>query len=149
LACLSSKVWGGRNRIGGKREEGPVPDVDRAQASTMIRFNSTSTESKMSHQFQFDPSTPPPPPPPPLPPPKPAYSSGQATPSAGPPRPPPPLPPGQSTPDGQHRYSGLYQTGNGTPASVASIPPPEHGWLPDVVKDKTFVEFYMCNDTIF
>lgn len=81
---------------------------------------STHSPHQPQNQLGFDPSTPPPPPP------KPAYSSGHATPSAGPPRP-PPL--GQPT--------------------FASIPPPEHGWLPDIVKDTMLVALCLYSMTIF
>ncbi|TID21630.1 Modifier of rudimentary Modr [Venturia nashicola] len=86
----------------------------------------THSPHQSQNQFQFDTSAPPPPPP------KPAYSSGSATPQSGPPRPPPP--PGQSIQDGQNRYSGVHQFVN---VATAELPPPEHGWLPDIVKDKT------------
>lgn len=121
----------------GRRRSETGTSTYNFETSTALNDHYTNMATHSPHQsqnqFQFDPSTPPPPPP------KPAYSSGQATPQAGPPRPPPP--PGQSTQDGQNRYSGAYQSGNGT------IQPPEHGWLPEIVKDKTFVEKSCLNIT--
>jgi hypothetical protein len=82
-------------------------------------------------QFPFNPSTPPPPPPKPS-----AHLSGQGT--LQPPL--PPLPPGQQycdqqqVPSQQFSQSQLQQN-----ASQNGFPLPEDGWLPDIVKDKTYV----------
>lgn len=79
--------------------------------------------------YQYDAATPPPPPP--------KHSSGTATPSHGPPL--PPLPPGQGPSDGDRQ-----QAPHDHPATSSQIrgpdqlavQPPDHGWLPDMVKDK-------------
>ncbi|CAA9958280.1 hypothetical protein P3342_003128 [Pyrenophora teres f. teres] len=80
--------------------------------------------------YQYDSSTPPPPPP------KPGRSSGTATPSQGPPLPPPP--PGQaSSGNQQHTSQAQYQQYAPTDAEQFVIQPPDNGWLPDVLKDKS------------
>jgi hypothetical protein len=73
---------------------------------------------------------------PPLPPPKPSgrNSSGISTPLTGPPRPPP-----------HPNAAGLDGNSNGAAdldsikAAIAQIPPPEAGWLPEMLKDKVSV----------
>lgn len=90
-----------------------------------------------SQQFyQYDASTPPPPPP------KPGRASGTATPSQGPPLPPPP---GQASSFGdpqQHSQTQYQQHGHQVLDQVA-VPGPEDGWLPDVLKDKSYVSSCM------
>ncbi|OSS45799.1 hypothetical protein B5807_09453 [Epicoccum nigrum] len=81
--------------------------------------------------YPSDTATPPPPPP------KPSNSSGTATPSRGPPLPPPP---GQSQSQSQS-YAGS-QTAFSQPEPQAdpyhpNIQPPNDGWLPEFVKDKS------------
>ncbi|CAI6249014.1 unnamed protein product [Periconia digitata] len=83
--------------------------------------------------FQFNPSTPPPPPPKPS-----AHSSGTATPQTGPPLPPPPGQHSQPHNPHQHAPPGYHPSN----ASQPSIPLPEDGWLPDVLKDKTTVHLH-------
>jgi len=80
----------------------------------------------------FDTSTPPAPPPKPS-----SQSSGQATPLAGPPRPPPPGAQYQSqdASQPQSNYSQIPLT-----VAPAAIAPPEDGWLPDIVRDKTTID---------
>ncbi|KAJ6271062.1 intracellular protein transport-like protein [Bipolaris maydis] len=93
-----------------------------------------------SQQFyQYDASTPPPPPP------KPGRASGTATPSQGPPLPPPP---GQASSSGdpqQHSQTQYQQPGHQVSDQVA-VPGPEDGWLPDVLKDKSYVSSCMTKD---
>ncbi|KAF2120813.1 hypothetical protein BDV96DRAFT_484979 [Lophiotrema nucula] len=88
-------------------------------------------------QFHFNPSTPPPPPPKPS-----AHSSGRGTPLTGPPLPPPP---GQTS-QAYNEYHASSQTYAPNPSQTAQdpvpIPPPEDGWLPDVLKDKTTVDLH-------
>jgi hypothetical protein len=73
---------------------------------------------------------------PPLPPPKPSgrNSSGISTPLAGPPRPPPH--PNAARQDGGQGGTADLASMN---AAMAQIPPPEAGWLPEILKDKKFV----------
>lgn len=79
--------------------------------------------------YDFDPSTPPPPPPKPS-----THSSGTATPQTGPPLPPPPPQASQqSIPRANARDPSESQP------RQPDVPPPEDGWLPDVLKDKTYV----------
>ncbi|KAF1956226.1 hypothetical protein CC80DRAFT_472976 [Byssothecium circinans] len=88
--------------------------------------------------YQFNPSTPPPPPPKPS-----AHSSGTATPQTGPPLPPPP--PGQQSYNHHpHESSQAYPPNPAQPGSAPSpaVQPPEDGWLPDVLKDKTTVDLH-------
>ncbi|ORY13710.1 hypothetical protein BCR34DRAFT_561572 [Clohesyomyces aquaticus] len=88
--------------------------------------------------FQFNPSTPPPPPPKPS-----AHSSGRATPQAGPPLPPPPGQTSQSQPyrDHQQPFAQTYAQ-NPAQAPQQLVQPPDDGWLPDVLKDKTTVDLH-------
>ncbi|KAJ4353264.1 uncharacterized protein N0V89_004991 [Didymosphaeria variabile] len=73
---------------------------------------------------------------PPPPPPKPsAHSSGRATPQTGPPLPPPP----QSS---QQPTSRPYVQSSQAQPRQPSVPPPDDGWLPDVLKDKTTVDLH-------
>ncbi|CBX92871.1 hypothetical protein LEMA_P055770.1 [Plenodomus lingam JN3] len=84
--------------------------------------------------YPYDASTPPPPPP--------KHASGTATPSQsqGPPLPPPPPLPGQGP-----SYGDRQQPPQDRPASSSqtrepdqpAIQPPQEGWLPDLVKDKS------------
>jgi hypothetical protein len=74
--------------------------------------------------YQYDASTPPPPPPKP---------GGSATPASGPPLPPPP----QSYNDQQQNQQNYHQH-NRQPDQLA-VQPPEEGWLPEVLRDKTYV----------
>ncbi|KAF1974963.1 hypothetical protein BU23DRAFT_85189 [Bimuria novae-zelandiae CBS 107.79] len=80
--------------------------------------------------YEFNPSTPPPPPPKPS-----AHSSGTATPQTGPPLPPPPQ--SYQQPSAQPYGQNAPQT-----QPQPSIPPPEEGWLPDVLKDKTTLDLH-------
>ncbi|KAF2233191.1 hypothetical protein EV356DRAFT_516650 [Viridothelium virens] len=80
--------------------------------------------------------------PPPPPPPKPsAHSSGHGTPLSGPPLPPPP--PGQITQQYHEPNAEAYAMQPGQAHLQAGhteappLPPPEHGWLPDTLKDKS------------
>ncbi|KAL5120265.1 hypothetical protein ACEQ8H_001823 [Pleosporales sp. CAS-2024a] len=81
--------------------------------------------------YQYDESTPPPPPPKP---------GGTSTPAAtGPPLPPPPPQPYDNQPphqqeDGPHNATRSDSTGTGI-----AIQPPEDGWLPDILRDKSYV----------
>ncbi|KAH7414115.1 hypothetical protein DE146DRAFT_707929 [Phaeosphaeria sp. MPI-PUGE-AT-0046c] len=68
--------------------------------------------------YQYDASTPPPPPP------------KTSTPATGPPLPPPPNTFGNQ--QHQPNYSQAI-----TQPDQPSVPPPEDGWLPDVLRDKT------------
>ncbi|KAF2094767.1 hypothetical protein NA57DRAFT_68335 [Rhizodiscina lignyota] len=86
-------------------------------------------------QFSYDTSTPPPPPPKPS-----THSSGRGTPLTGPPLPPPPhgQSPHPSITSNPQGYSG--SPGPNPPNQHAfeqEIPPPEPGWLPDIVKQQT------------
>jgi hypothetical protein len=94
---------------------------------------SYSSPLQVQQQFrQYDTSTPPAPPPKPS-----THSSGQATPLAGPPRPPPP---GAQY---QNLEAGQIQSDNGqlSPSlSQPSIPPPQDGWLPTILKDKSTLD---------
>ncbi|KAF2733181.1 hypothetical protein EJ04DRAFT_277607 [Polyplosphaeria fusca] len=90
--------------------------------------------------FQFNASTPPPPPPKPS-----AHSSDRGTPQAGPPLPPPPhSQSSQPYHDPQQASSAHAYSQNQSHADLqpASVPPPDHGWLPDVLKDKTTVDLH-------
>ncbi|KAJ4367555.1 hypothetical protein N0V83_007139 [Neocucurbitaria cava] len=81
--------------------------------------------------YQYDSPTPPPPPPKPG-----AHSSGTATPSQGPPLPPPP--PGQTQTYGDHRDSSSHvQDSAQAQYDRLAVQPPDDGWLPGVLKDKT------------
>ncbi|OCK79176.1 hypothetical protein K432DRAFT_300448 [Lepidopterella palustris CBS 459.81] len=91
-------------------------------------------------QFQFNPSTPPPPPPKPS-----AHSSGRGTPLIGPPLPPPP--PRQATPpyyDQQQATAQQYTPNQPqqNQGQYSAIQPPEDGWLPAILKDKTTVDLH-------
>ncbi|KAJ9656719.1 hypothetical protein H2201_008451 [Coniosporium apollinis] len=96
------------------------------------------SQSHSQPQFHFNPSTPPPPPPKPS-----AHSSGHGTPSTGPTL--PPLPPGQPP---QQPYNPLqqqpygYSPGQheGQYGSTNGIRPPEGGWLPAILRDKTTID---------
>jgi hypothetical protein len=79
--------------------------------------------------YQYDASTPPPPPPKPS-----GRTSGNATPATGPPLPPPPP---QAYSDQQHA-SQNYSEGQ-YPAGQLVVQPPDDGWLPDILRDKTYV----------
>ncbi|KAF2274566.1 uncharacterized protein EI97DRAFT_460139 [Westerdykella ornata] len=87
---------------------------------------SFSSPRSWQHLFQYNPSTPPPPPPKPS-----AHSSGRETPQSGPPL--PHLPPPQSHSDPTQAAAPTYPPAQDQP----SLPPPEDGWLPDILKDKT------------
>jgi len=88
-------------------------------------------------QFQYDSSTPPPPPPKPS-----ARSSGQATPPGGPPQPPPPPKENEQSWSNsglsQSQTYGQAQYGQQGPHGIG-ITPPEAGWLPAVLKEKSYV----------
>lgn len=86
--------------------------------------------------FSYDNSTPPPPPPKPS-----AHSSGRGTPLTGPPLPPPP--PGQSPYPTHSNTPGAQGQGQFDAHVFEQIPPPEPGWLPDVVKQQKCV--YSCD----
>ena len=77
--------------------------------------------------FQFNPSTPPPPPP--------KHSSGPATPQSGPPLPPPPPQQGYS----EHQQAPTHAQFQ---PQQPAVPPPDDGWLPDVLKDKTTADLH-------
>ncbi|KAF2472252.1 uncharacterized protein BDR25DRAFT_284841 [Lindgomyces ingoldianus] len=89
--------------------------------------------------FQFNPSTPPPPPPKPS-----AHSSGRATPQTGPPLPPPP--PGQPSQPYYDPQQSSTQTCTQNPSQAGQesllVQPPDDGWLPDVLRDKTTVDLH-------
>ncbi|KAH3918104.1 hypothetical protein HBI56_145090 [Parastagonospora nodorum] len=72
--------------------------------------------------YQYDASTPPPPPPKP---------SGTSTPATGPPLPPPP----QSYSDQQQQQQNSAY--NASEPDRLAVQPPEDGWLPVVLRDKT------------
>jgi hypothetical protein len=76
--------------------------------------------------YQYDASTPPPPPPKP---------GGSATPASGPPLPPPP----QSYNDQQQNQQKYSQ--NVPQQEQLAVQLPEDGWLPDVLRDKTYVNW--------
>jgi hypothetical protein len=76
--------------------------------------------------YQYDASTPPPPPPKPG-----VQSSHTATSTTGPPLPPPP---GQA-----QAYNDQQQDSqNYSQADQLAVQPPEDGWLPDILRDKTY-----------
>jgi len=91
-------------------------------------------------QFQFDPSTPPPPPPKPS-----THSSGRGTPLTGPPLPPPPS--GQAPQHLQNNGQPVFIQSLGdqsTQDAATGIGPPEEGWLPEILKDKTYALLSCC-----
>ncbi|KAF2223126.1 hypothetical protein BDZ85DRAFT_263029 [Elsinoe ampelina] len=77
-----------------------------------------------SASHDYNPSTPPPPPPKP--------GSGSQTPSRGPPLPPPPQQPGAQNSDHQGGYQGHVD-----PSAQLQITPPQPGWLPAGISDKS------------
>jgi len=79
--------------------------------------------------YQYDASTPPPPPPKP-----PGRASGNATPATGPPLPPPP-------PQAYNEQQQHAQNYSQAPpqADQLVVQPPEDGWLPKILRDKTYV----------
>ncbi|KAF2144204.1 uncharacterized protein K452DRAFT_285446 [Aplosporella prunicola CBS 121167] len=82
-------------------------------------------------------STPPPPPPKPS-----GHSSGRGTPQTGPPLPPTPT---QVAHAQQTAQTGSEAAGGAVPAPVASpVEPPEEGWLPAGLKDKTCVTLLLA-----
>ncbi|KAF2691066.1 hypothetical protein K458DRAFT_288539 [Lentithecium fluviatile CBS 122367] len=86
--------------------------------------------------YDFNPSTPPPPPPKPS-----AHSSRTATPRNG-----PPLPPPQSQSQPYHSQQAPTQNYAQTSSAPGSehpiVEPPDDGWLPDVLKDKSTVDLH-------
>jgi hypothetical protein len=73
------------------------------------------------HRVLLTASSPPPPPP--------KNSSGLSTPKAVPPKPPPP-------PTGQNGSSNTG--GDEVIKALAQLRPPEEGWLPDILRDKSY-----------
>jgi len=93
------------------------------------------TASHYHLQPSFDPNTPPPPPP------KPSETSRRGTPQDGPPLPPPPPAPPHDyrqslTDPSPQQHSQRLQDRRGL--SSAQISPPTEGWLPDILRDKSY-----------
>ena len=99
--------------------------TDQSEAGDWQNLNIMAFQSPRHSQnfYQYDASTPPPPPPKPA-----GHSSGTATPSNGPPLPPPP----------QQHLNQPYAPPQ-VLADQLAVQPPEDGWLPDVLKDQTYV----------
>jgi len=105
----------------------------------LIRTMAYSSPRHSQNFYQYDASTPPPPPP------KPGRSSGTGTPSQGPPLPPPPAV--QASDAQQYSQAHYQQNPQGGPEQLA-IQPPEDGWLPGVLKDKSYVKSWMLTSTL-
>lgn len=115
--CLRSRC-----QFGGKRTC-RIWCISHALTMSYADPGSGQFHHRPSGSYDFNSATPPPPPPKP--------GSGTQTPSRG--QPPPPLPQGHVAPDpSQYDYS--YSSGA---QSFQPISPPETGWLPAGLVDKT------------
>ena len=106
------------------------------KSSDSISSMSFHSPRQSQTQFQYNPSTPPPPPPKPS-----AHSSRRGTPLARPPLPPPPGQTPQLLHDQPHAPTQFHPQDQPQPdqGQFNSVHPPEDGWLPAILKDKTYV----------